>query len=295
MARSFRCYPEALRPNLTWPDGLAASTGESNPQCQLGKPHSTAGEDASQVSLAMWSLDEAATKRTDFLAMDHNLVQAAIAAVVLCVAAGCAASAPATATALNPGAEMTYGLAPLKPGTQLGLLDVDLVNRSRLPITLESVEGIGRGLGTVIRVVEVKIAPAHGTGRQDTPGGAYQTDPPVWWVGRGTCIKQRLLPLHGFRLAPGGPARVWIVVQVARPGRFAVTGYFVRYTQEGTLYQQLIPTGYKGLASRTAPFIPVYWAQARCLKSMKPRLLRGQRVHKPLGTARTAMRAQLLH
>jgi len=178
---------------------------------------------------------------------------------------------------------MTYGLAPLKPGTQLGLLDVALVNRSRLPITLESVEGIGRGLGTVIRVVEVKIAPAHGTGRKDTPGGACQTDPPVWWVGRGTCIKQRLLPLHGFRLAPGGLARVWIVVQVARPGRFAVTGHLVRYTQEGTLYQQLIPTGYKDLASRTAPFIPVYWAQARCLKRMKPRLLRGQRVHKPLG------------
>jgi hypothetical protein len=103
--------------------------------------------------------------------MDHRLVQAAIAGVVLGAAAGCATSVPATAAALSPGAETTYGLAPLKPGPQLGLLDVDLVNRSHLPITLDSVTGIGRGLGTVIRVVEVKIAPAHGNGSKDSPAG----------------------------------------------------------------------------------------------------------------------------
>jgi hypothetical protein len=74
---------------------------------------------------------------------------------------------------------------------------------------------------------------------------------------------------------------VWVVVQAARPGRFAVTGHLVRYTQGGTLYQQLIPTGYKGLVSRTAPFIAVWWAQTRCLKSTKTRLLRGQYVRKP--------------
>jgi hypothetical protein len=155
----------------------------------------------------------------------------AIAAVLLCAAMGCTTSAPPTGTALVSGATTSYGLAPLKPGTQLGLLDVDLVNRSHSSIRLESISGVGRGLGTVIRVVEVKIAPAHGNGSKDVPGGAYETDPPVFWVRKGTCLKQALVPIHGFRLAAGGLARVWIVVQAARPGRFAVTGHIARYSK----------------------------------------------------------------
>jgi hypothetical protein len=200
-----------------------------------------------QLRRIRWSFREAATKRTGYFTVDHRLVEAAIATVVLCAAAGCATSAPASGTALDAGFGMTYGLAPLKPGAQLGLLDVDLVNRSHVPITLEAVIGIGRGLGTVIHVVEVKIAPGHGNGSTDTPGGAYETDPLVSWVSKGTCNKQMMVPLHGFRLAPGGLARVWIVVQAARPGRFAITGH-------------LVP---------------------RCIKSTKTRLLLGQYVHKP--------------
>ncbi|MGI9006696.1 MAG: hypothetical protein ACR2FU_10970 [Streptosporangiaceae bacterium] len=83
-------------------------------------------------------------------------------ALLLCAAAGCAASSPAPGTILVPGYRTSSGLAPLKPGTQLGLLDVYLQNRSRSPITIDSVSGVGRGLGTVIKVVEVKIAPARG-------------------------------------------------------------------------------------------------------------------------------------
>jgi hypothetical protein len=208
----------------------------------------------------------------------------AMTAVLLCAAVGCTTSAPPTGAALVRGATTSYGLAPLKPGTQLGLLDVDLVNRSHSPITLVSISGIGRGLGTVIRVVEVKIAPAHGNGSKDAPGGAYETDPPVYWVGKGTCLKQAMVPLHGFRLAPGALARVWIVVQAARPGRFAVTGHVVRYAQGRTLYRQLIPTGYTGSVTRTAKFIPIWWSHARCLKILKPRLLHGQYLHNPLLT-----------
>jgi len=133
--------------------------------------------------------------------------------------------------------------------------------------------------------VEVKIAPARGADGKVTPdglpGGAYETDPPVEWTGPGECNQELLVPLHGFRLAAGGLARVWIVVQAARPGRFAITGHLVRYTQAGTRYRQLIPTGYQGSVSRTAPFTPIYWAQARCLKLMKPRVLPGQHLHQP--------------
>jgi hypothetical protein len=195
--------------------------------------------------------------------------------------AGCGPPGVATGTALDPGNTTIYGLAPLKPGTQLGLLDVDLLNRSQSSITLKSVSGVGHSLGTVIRVVEVQIAPAHGNGSQDTPGGAYQTDPPVFWTSPQTCSTQELRSLRGFRIPPGGLARVWIVVQAASPGQFAVTSHTVRYTEDGVQYQQAIPTGYKGLVSRTAPVIPLYWAQARCLTRTKARLLQGQSTHRP--------------
>jgi hypothetical protein len=211
-----------------------------------------------------------------------------MAVLVLCAAASCGTSSPA-GTALAPGYRTIFGLAPLKPGTQLGLLDVYLQNRSRSPIMINSVTGVGRGLGTVIKVVEVKIAPARGAGGKSVAdgvgGGAYATDPPVSWTGPGHCDEERLVRLRGFRLAAGGLARVWIVVQAAEPGRFAISGHLVRYTQAGTLHQQLIPEGYQGSVSRTAPFIPIDWSEARCLKITKTRVLPGQHVRKSQRTA----------
>jgi len=90
-------------------------------------------------------------------------------------------------------------------------------------------------------------------------GGAYETDPPVIWAGPGRCDQELLVRLRGFRLAAHSLARVWMVVQAARPGRFAITGHLVRYSQAGTRYQQLIPEGYQGTVRRTAPFIPICW------------------------------------
>jgi hypothetical protein len=72
------------------------------------------------------------------------------------------------------------------------------------------------------------------------------------------CGKQVLVPVHGFRLVPGALARVWTVLQAAHPGKFRITGHIVRYLQNGISYQELIPTGYQGSVSRTAPFIAVY-------------------------------------
>jgi hypothetical protein len=207
-------------------------------------------------------------------------VRSVMAALLVCAAAGCGTPSPTAGTALVPGSRMISGLAPLRPGTQLGLLVVYLQNRSRSPITVNSLRGVGRGLGTVIKVVEVKIAPARGTGGKavpdGVPGGAYQTDPPVLRTGPGKCSEELLVRLRGFRLAAGGLARVWIVVQAAQPGRYAISGHLVRYTQAGTVYQQLIPEGYQGSVSRTARFIPIDRSEARCLKSTTTRMLPGQ-------------------
>src|SRR5215467_12163525 len=194
-------------------------------------------------------------------------VRSVMAALLVCAAASCGTSSPAGGTALVPGYRTISGLAPLRPGTQLGLLVVYLQNRSRSPITINSVRGLGRGLGADSKAVPDGV-----------PGGAYQTDPPVFWTGPGACNEERLVRLRGFRLAAGGLARVWIVVQAARPGRFAISGHLVRYTRGGTAYQQLIPEGYRGSVSRTARFIPIDWSEARCLKITKTRVLPGQRV-----------------
>ena len=84
----------------------------------------------------------------------------AMVALLLCAAAGCTSSSPQSERHWFRY-RMTSGLAPLKPGTQLGLLDIYLQSPSRSPITLGSVRGIGRGLGTVIKVIEAKSVPSY--------------------------------------------------------------------------------------------------------------------------------------
>ena len=175
-------------------------------------------------------------------------------------------SGSANGIALVRGFGGYLGLAPLKPDAELGLLIVGLTNRSRSPIAISSVTLVGQGVGTVIKALEIKIAPAT-TGNNSAPGGAYEVSPPAaYWGATGSCTRQPLVPLRGFRLAPRALARVWVVIQAARPGQFHVRAHLVRYRQHGISYQQLIPTGYKGSVSTNARFIPIDKQQARCMK-----------------------------
>jgi len=196
---------------------------------------------------------------------------AALAGSITLATAACTSSAThigtANGTALVRGFGGYLGLAPLKPGAELGLLIVGLHNRSRSPIAISSVTLVGQGVGTVIKALEIKIAPAT-TGNNSAPGGAYEVSPPAaYWGATGSCTRQPLVPLRGFRLAPRALARVWVVIQAARPGQFHVRAHLVRYRQHGISYQQLIPTGYKGSVSTNARFIPIDKQQARCMKS----------------------------
>jgi len=127
-----------------------------------------------------------------------------------------------------------------------------------------------------------KIAPPE-TGRNGTPGGAFEVYPPtVYWTVGGTCNQQVLITVRGYRLAPGKEARVWFLVQAGRPGTFHVRGDVVRYRQHGVNYQQFIPTGYQGSVAAHAPFVPIDPLEKRCLKSMKnARLLPGHYLTKP--------------
>ena len=198
------------------------------------------------------------------------------------LAAACASSAThtATGTALVRGTVTIFGLAPIRPGTQLGLLYADVTNKSPSPLTISSITLAGPGVGTVIKLVEVKIAPLE-TGRKGTPGGAYEVYPPTaYWPPTATCNQQVLVPLP-LRIPPQGEARVWFRIQGTRPGPYHVNGDVVRYRQDGTSYRQLIPTGYKGSISTHAPFIPIDKEQARCMKSEHARPLPGHYLTKP--------------
>src|SRR5258705_61868 len=209
---------------------------------------------------------------------------AALAAGLLATLAsgGCGTSAAATGKALTRGNTWTFGLVALRPGAQEGLLDATVHNQSRSPLVISSITLTGRGFGTVIKLVEVKIAPPE-TGRNGTPGGAFEVYPPtVYWTVGGTCNQQVLVTVRGYRLAPGKEARVWFLVQAGRSGTFHVRGDVVRYRQHGVNYQQFIPTGYQGSVAAHAPFVPIDPLEKRCLKSVKnARLLPGHYLTKP--------------
>ncbi len=191
----------------------------------------------------------------------------------------CGGSGPAAGHALNPGALTTDVLAPLKPGDEVGMLFVDLDNSSNSPLSLRSVSFPGRGVGTVIRIVQLEIGPSI-AGKippsqitKGVPGGAYRTDPPVaWWAPTRTCGRQVLDPVRGYVLPPRGIARVWVVLQAARPGRYSF-GHVLRYTQGGRQYQEVVREVVRGRVAPHAPYIPVDATEKYCLSRAKTKLL----------------------
>jgi len=201
------------------------------------------------------------------------MVSLALASSLSAAMAGCSSAngGPTTGNALQPAYNAIYGIAPLKPGDQLGLLDVPLQNRSSQPVFIQSISPDGQGIGPVIRVVQMSLGPLT-AGRNATYGGAYTTDPPVALVGN-SCHVQRLVPVRDYRIAAGQMARVWVVIKAVRTGRFHVSAHTVDYVQNGKSLQQVITVGYSGTVSSDAAYIPPPPIQTRCLGSTGARLL----------------------
>jgi hypothetical protein len=195
------------------------------------------------------------------------------------LASSCGGPGTAAGHALDPGALTTDLLAPLKPGDEVGMLFVDLDNTSNAPLTLQSVSFPGRGVGTFVRIVQVEIGPSI-AGKippseitKGVPGGTYRTDPPVsWWPPTRTCGKQVLDPVRGYILPPRGIARVWVVLQATRAGRYRF-GHVLHYSQSGRQYQEVIQEVVHGRVAPDAPYIPVDSTEKTCLKKTKTRLL----------------------
>jgi hypothetical protein len=156
------------------------------------------------------------------------------------------------------------GIAPFGPGHRVGVLALPLTNATSEPLTLDSVEIKGRGVGGVVRVVETRASPETG-GRHSFPGGVWTTDPPVLEID-GVCHSPVLRSLHGFVLRPGAIARIWVVFESLKPGAFRIPSQTVVYEQGGSQYQQVMDYGYYGKVVAGLPGPKMDPAERACLK-----------------------------
>jgi hypothetical protein len=190
--------------------------------------------------------------------------QTALLASLLMLIAGCGGS---TGPVKSPFAYVygtAAGVKALRPGMEVGFLYGDMKNTSRSALTIQSVALRGPGVGSVVRLAEVKIAPLV-DGPDAAPGSLYVTDPPVVWAGN-ACHKQVLDPVPGYRMAPGAQARIYVVFRALRPGTWAVPRQVVTYSQDGAAQQHSFPLSYRGSVQEHAPYIPPDPDEARCVK-----------------------------
>lgn len=195
-----------------------------------------------------------------------GLLVAAAAATSL---PGCGQEGIQDGHALRQNYPLATGAKPVRPGTELGFLDLYLDNTSSSTVVLSSVGITGPGIGTVARLVQVKIAPLrfgrHTYEEDAVPSSLYSTDPPVNFYGHG-CHRQALFAVQGFRMTPGSQVRVWIVIRAMRPGTWTVPQHVIYYTVDGTRFRQPVPLREHGGVEVKAAYIPPDPAQAMCVK-----------------------------
>jgi hypothetical protein len=196
----------------------------------------------------------------------HRPARAALAALTILLAVACTGGGIRHGDALRVGFGGGLGLKAFPVGEKLGYLDEILYNRSSSPITLSSVTF--PGAGKVLRTLEVKIAPAT-PGSPGVGGGRYETDPPVTKGPHG-CIVETLKPVRGYRLAPHALARIWVVFQAIRAGRYKITRHIVTYTQDGVRYQQSPPQGYEGVVTKNGTHLTPASYEKPCLSHTTP-------------------------
>jgi hypothetical protein len=189
-----------------------------------------------------------------------RLAFAAVLVTVVVAVTSCGSSPPRSF-------HYTYGTEvgpnPLRVGWEAGYLYGDMDNISHSELTIDSVSLRGPGIGRVVSLPHVQIAPLVASVHA-TPGGLYQTQPPV--IMTASCHKQTLAPVRGYRMRPGAQARLWIVVRALRPGRWNIPRQVVTYTINGSTYQHVFPLRYWGTVSTHARLHPLDADEAQCVK-----------------------------
>jgi hypothetical protein len=185
--------------------------------------------------------------------MSRRTASAAVSAVVatLLLLAVTACGGDSTGTALDNRTIGQDGLITIRIGTQIGMNAIWLDNFSHTPITIDSVDLVGKGIGTVVRRVGTQVAIS---GLRSVPVSAYAETPPVALTRRG-CIAQALRPLAGYRLMPGKFVTLWTILLGVRPGRYNISSHVITYTQNGIQYRQSITQGFHGIVTRHAPLV----------------------------------------
>jgi hypothetical protein len=152
--------------------------------------------------------------------------------------------------ALEPAIETLVSMRPVPPGETWVVMLAYMENVSGAPIEIASVTPFGSGLQSTIRVLRTDAAPfPQLTGDPDgvTPAGIFKTYPPATSNADDQgCSVQVLQPIVGFVLAPGGEARILLLVEADVPGEFKIDGYRVQYEQDGRMYSQVLSIGLEG-------------------------------------------------
>jgi hypothetical protein len=159
----------------------------------------------------------------------------------------------------------TYGVTkPIPVGEEWVTLLASMRNGSDLPVTLESVDVSGEGLGTVVDVLSIRIAPRQSEGGT-VPGGTYSTYPPAWVEG-GRCIAVDPQRVRGRMIRPGGYPRIMLHLRATRPGSFRISEYVVRYRQGLRVFEERLPQRFRGKVAAAAEeqFTP-YPEERRCV------------------------------
>jgi hypothetical protein len=209
---------------------------------------------------------------------------------VSALALGCGCSHTETRQRPQPGTAFARsglsgaGAKPMRPGVELGwdYWYIELAD-PRAAVLIDSVRMSGPGMGTVARVIEIKVAPLR-IGDHDypdaVPGGLYYTDPPVI-ASRGGCEKQELFAPHGYHMIPGSQARMYFVLRYLRPGKYSIMHQVIYYTQHGVKYKQAFNITFHGSVAYDPPIFEVDPAQAECVGPRAGvRLLSGWRLPK---------------
>ena len=196
-------------------------------------------------------------------------------ALVLIVG-GCS-SGVRSGSALVDEVYTSIGAKAIRPGFEIGLLYYDFENTSSSSLVIDSVGISGPGIGTVVRPVEIKIAPLrygyHDYEPHSVAAALYTTNPPV--LMERNCRRQALLPVNGFRMTPGTDVRVWLVLRAERPGHWVIPQHVIYYTQSGTRYRQAEPLRAYGLVTANAVYIPPDAGMAQCVRPEHSRFLPG--------------------
>ena len=216
-------------------------------------------------AIVAMSRSEAWPRRESLLGAARAL--AAMVALSACVVAGCG-SGGSSGNAFEKGYPVQSGNRAIRPGFELGVLELYLHNNSHATVVLDSIGVSGPGIGAVVRPVQVEVAPLrygyHRLERDSVPSSLYQVTPPVFYE-RSRCRKQLLVPVRGFRMTPGSQAWVWIVLRAVRPGRWAIPYHVVNYSADGVQYSERIPLTEYGAVDKRAAYIPPYWGFAKCV------------------------------